>query len=119
MEEFVKFENLIDHTREYLNIRVDEAKLTVAERSSGVIARIIAVSVVSLVFGLSLIFASVAAAWWLGNSWGRLWLGFLAVAGFYFIAGWIVWSARERLIRIPIMNSIIHQLFKSEEDEED
>jgi hypothetical protein len=119
MEEFVKFENLIDHTRDYLNTRVDEAKLTVAERSSAVIARIIAASVASLVFGVSLIFASVAAALWLGNSWGRVWLGFAAVAGFYFIAGLIVWSARERLIRIPIMNSIIDQLFKSEEDEKD
>ncbi|HTR28254.1 MAG TPA: phage holin family protein [Puia sp.] len=119
MEEFVKFENLIGHTRDYLNTRVDEAKLTVAERSSAVIARIIALTVVSVVFGLCLIFASVAAAWWLGHSWGRVWLGFLAVAGIYFIAGLIVWSARERLIRIPIMNSIIHQLFKTEDDEDD
>lgn len=119
MEEFVKFENLIDHTRDYLNTRVDEAKLTVAERSSAVIARIIAASVASLVFVVSLIFASVAVAWWLGHSWGLVWLGFLAVAGFYFVAGLIVWFARERLIRIPVMNSIIHQLFKTEEDEED
>lgn len=119
MEEFVKFENLIDHTRDYLNTRVDETKLTVAERSSGVIARIIAVSVVSLVFGISLIFVSVALAWWLGHSWGAVWLGFLAVAGFYLIAGLIVWSGRERMIRIPIMNSIIHQLFKTDENEDD
>ena len=119
MEEFVKFESLIDHTRDYLSTRVDEAKLTLAERSSAVIARIIAVSIVSLVFIISLIFVSVAAAWWLGNEWSRVWLGFLAIGGIYFIAGLIVWSARERLIRIPIMNSIIHQLFKTEEDEDD
>lgn len=119
MEEYVKFENLIDHTRDYLNTRVDQAKLALAERSSGVMARIIAVSVVSVVFGISLMFASIAAAWWLGHSWGRVWLGFLAVAGFYFVVAWIVWAARERLIRIPIMNSIIHQLFKTDEDEED
>lgn len=119
MEEFVKIENLIDHTRDYLNTRVDEAKLALAERSSGVVARIIAVTVVSVVFAVSLLFASAAAAYWLGHSLGRIWLGFLAVAGFYFLAGWIVWSAKERLIRIPIMNSIIHQLFKTNEDEED
>lgn len=119
MEEFIKFENLIDHTREYVNTRVDEAKLTVAKKASGAAAQIIAGAVVGIIFLISVLFASAAAAYRLGTEWGRLWLGLLAVAAFYLLLGLLVWAARERLIRIPIMNSLIHRLFKNEEDEED
>ncbi|HXD78582.1 MAG TPA: phage holin family protein [Puia sp.] len=119
MEEFIKFENLIDHTRDYVNTRVDEAKLAVARTTSGVAARIIAGAVVGTIFLISLLFASAAAAYRLGREWGQLWLGLLAVAAFYFLLGLLIWAARERMIRVPIMNSLIHQLFKNEENEED
>ena len=52
---------------------------------------------------------------WLNN----YWLGFLLVAGLYFLAGLIVWAAKERLIRIPVINAIIRQLFKNDNDEKD
>ncbi len=118
MEEFIKIEELIDHTREYVNTRVDEAKLALAERSSAVIALVIARSVVSLVFLISLLLASAGASYALGIWLGKTWLGFLIMAAVYFLAGIIVWAARERLIRIPVMNGIIHQLFKNDNNDE-
>ncbi|MDR3716407.1 MAG: phage holin family protein [Puia sp.] len=114
MEEFKKIEDLVDHAREYVNTRIDEAKLSVAEKSSGVIALLIARAVVGIVFLLSLLFASIAASYVLGSVLGRTWLGFLVVAGFYFLTGIIVWLSRERMIRLPIMNTIIDQLFKND-----
>ncbi len=120
MEEFIKVETLIDHTREYINTRIDETRLKAAEKASGVIALLIARAVVNLVFLFSLFFASVAGAYGLGIWLGKMWLGFLLVAGAYFLAGCIVWAARERLLQIPVMNAIIHQLFKNDDpDEED
>lgn len=119
MEEYIKLENLIDHTKEYVNTRIDKAKLTVAEKTSEVVARLIAGAVVTLVFTLCLLFASVAAAYGLGIWLGKIWKGFLLVAGAYFFLGWIVWGARERLIRIPLMNQIIHLLFKNDINNED
>ncbi len=119
MEEYIRFENLIDHTKEYLNIRIDKAKLTVAEKTSDLVARLIAGAVVTLVFTFCLLFASVAAAYGLGIWLGKVWLGFLVVAGAYFFLGWIGWAARESLIRIPLMNEIIHQLFKNDIDNEE
>jgi uncharacterized membrane protein (DUF2068 family) len=119
MEEYIKFENLIDHTKEYVNTRIDKAKLTVAEKTSEVVAHLIARAVVSLVFIFCLLFASVAAAYGAGLWLGKVWLGFLLVAAAYFLLGWIVWAAKERLIRIPLMNMIIHQLFKNDTDDEE
>lgn len=120
MEEFIKIENLIDHSKDYLNTRVDEIKLTVVEKTSDVLSEVIAGAIVTLVFAFCVLFASVAAAYGLALWTGKTWLGFLIVAGLYFLLGWIVWGARNRLIRLPIMNSLIHQLFNNRiEDEED
>jgi hypothetical protein len=114
MEEFKKVEDLVDHAREYLNTRIDEAKLAVAEKTSRVIALLIARSVISVIFLLCLLFASVAAAYGLGAWLGKASLGFLLVAGFYFLLGVLVWAGKERMIRIPVMNAIIDQLFKND-----
>lgn len=120
MEEFIKVETLMDHAREYVNTRVDEVKLKAAEKASGVLSLLVAGAVVRLVFLFSLFFASVAGAYGLGIWLGKMWLGFLLVAGVYFLAGCIVWATKERLIRIPVMNTVIYQLFKNEDpDEED
>lgn len=119
MEDLKKVEDLFDHAREYVNIRVDEAKLAVAERVSAVVAMVIATAVVNIIFLLALIFASAAAAFALGAWLKSYWLGCLLVAGLYLLAGLLVWAAKERMIRVPIMNAIIHQLFKNENDEKD
>ncbi|HTI90176.1 MAG TPA: phage holin family protein [Puia sp.] len=119
MEELIKVETLIDHTKDYLHARVDEAKLALAEKASGVISVVITGSVVSLVFVFCLFFSSISAAIALGNWLHKLWLGFLLVGSVYLLLGLIVWAAKDRLIRIPVMDAIIHQLFKNDTDEED
>ena len=119
MEDLKKVEDLFDHAREYVNIRIDEVKLAVAERVSAVMAMVIATAVVNVIFLLCLVFASAAGAFALGVWLKSYWLGFLVVAGLYFLAGLLVWAAKERLIRAPIMNAIIRQLFKNNEDEKD
>lgn len=119
MEEKRRVEELFDHAREYVNIRVDETKLAVAERSSAVLSMVIATAVVNIIFLLCLIFASIAGAIAIGLWLRSYWLGFLLVAGLYLLAGLLIWAGKERLIRQPIMNAIIHQLFKKEEHEED
>jgi len=119
MEDLKKIENLFDHARDYINIRVDEAKLSIAEKASGIAALVIATTVVNVIFLLALIFAGAAGAVALGQWLDNYWLGFLLVAGLYLLAGLFVWAARDRLIRIPVMNAIIRQLFKNEDDEKD
>ena len=120
MEDLKKMEDLFDHTREYIHIRLDEGKLAVAEKVSAVISLVIATAVVNVIFLLCLIFASAAAAFALGHWWSNYWLGFLSVGGFYFLLGMIIWAAKERLIRVPVMNAIIRQLFhKNDSDEND
>ncbi|HEY8971993.1 MAG TPA: phage holin family protein [Puia sp.] len=98
MEDLRKLEELFDHAREYLNIRVDEVKLGVAEKESAIVAQVVANTVVNIFFLLFLLFAGVASALALGSWWQHEWLGFLAVAGIYLIAGLITWALRERMM---------------------
>jgi hypothetical protein len=116
-ETFIKVEEIADNLKEYVEVRVEEVRLKVAEHSSGLIANLMARIMIFLAFCLALIFASIAMGIALGNWWGSLALGFLAVCGIYLILAWVIWSVRESLIRIPMMNSILSHLTKKSEDD--
>lgn len=115
---FEKWEGLTDHVKEYINTRVELTKLHLAEKTSLVVSQLIAVTIVVLFFLLFLIFGSIAGAWALSNWIGKPYSGFLIVAGIYLLLGIIVWVARGQLLRFPIMNAIIRQLQKKDNDDE-
>ena len=115
---FAKVEELANTVKDYVNTRIESAKLSVAEKSSAVIANVIAAFVVVGVFMFFIVFSSIALAFGLGEWIGKAWAGFLIVAGFYLLIGIVIWVARVKIIRLPVMNALIKQLF-GEEDEED
>jgi hypothetical protein len=114
-ELFTHIEELAGSARNYLHTRIEVVKLNTAAKVSSVTSNIVARIVVAVVFIFFLFFGGMAAAFALGEWLGRTYWGFLAVAGFYLIAGIVVWLAREKMIRMPIMNAIIEQLFKEDE----
>ena len=115
---FAKMEELTDSVKEYVNTRIASVKLSVAEKSSALVANLVAGMLVAAVFLFFLIFAGIALALVLSEWTGKLWAGFLIVAGIYLLIGIIVWIAREKIIRLPVMNALIKQFF-STDDEED
>ncbi len=115
---FAKAEELADNIKEYINAGIDSAKLNVAEKSSVVIANVLAGQVSAVVCCFFIIFASTALAFGLGEWMGKIWAGFLVVGGLYLLVGIVVWNAREKIIRLPIMNALIKQLFGNEDEED-
>ena len=113
---FSKVEELADNAKEYINTRIESIKLNAAEKSSVIIANGVAKVVTAIFFLFFLGLASIALSFLVGEWIGRLWAGFLVVAGFYLLIGVIIWFARERLIRVPVMNALIHQLFLHDEE---
>lgn len=116
---FEKVEGLTDHVKEYVNTRVELTKLRIAEKVSLVIGDLIAIAIVIGLFLLMVIFGSIAGAWALSDWLGKPYAGFLIVAGFYLLLGIIVWIARGKFIRYPVMNAIIKLLHKKDEEEEE
>jgi putative superfamily III holin-X len=119
MEDFKKIEDLVDHVKQYVHVRVDETRLGLAERSSGVLSAVIVNAVLAGIFAMAFFFVFAAAALLLGRVLDDLVMGCLIVAAFLGLAGVIVWWGRQWLIRIPIMNAILDELFKNDHHEKD
>lgn len=113
-QEFNKAEELISQLKNYINTEIELVKLTFAEKVSKIFSQFIAVLLVGVIFLFFIIFFSVALGYLLGQWLGQMWIGFLIIAVLYLLIGIITWLLREKLIRIPIMNAIIRQLFSKE-----
>ena len=118
-DEFKKIESLLEDAKEYVNTRIAQAKLSVAEKVSKLIARIIAGLIAGLVFIFFLLFISIASAIAIGQALNNSWLGFLIIGATYFLLGIIIWKAKDRLLRIPLMNAIINSLFSHDKKHEE
>ena len=120
-DSFAHVKKMATHIKEYVSTRIASVKLNAAEKSSKTIAGIISVAVVLLAFVFFIIFASIAAAYIFAKLTGEMYWGFLIVAGIYLLIGLLLWLMREKMLRLPVTNAILRQLFKedNEADEED
>lgn len=50
----------------------------------------------------------------IGDLFGKVWLGFVVVSGFYAFVGFILYLFSDKLIKNPVSNSIITQLLQDE-----
>ena len=118
-QDFNNAETFVDQVKEYVNTRLVQLKLLFAEKTSKVVAIVVAAVMLALVFFLFLFLVCVAGAIVIGQWLESFWLGFLVMAGLVLLAGFILWIAKDRLIRRPIMNALINAMFDKEEDEKD
>lgn len=116
---FSKAEELAAHIKEYLDTRIALFKISVAEKSSKLISNLVAVAFVLMVFVLFILFASIALAYAFAKLTGEYYWGFLIVAGIYLLSGMMIWMMKEKLLRMPIMNAMLKQLFKEAEPDEE
>jgi hypothetical protein len=117
-EIFKNVESLVAHFKDYVEIRIEQARLEVADKGSRAIAAVISSIIIFLVVFLIVLFASMGVAFILGEMWERMWLGFLAVSAFYIVVALIIWLMREKMIRIPMINSILKQMTIKAKDED-
>ena len=118
---FAKVEEMAVHVKEYVNNRIASVKLSAAEKSSKLMANVIAIAITMMVFVFFVVFASIALAYAFASLTGEFYWGFLIVAGIYLLLGVLVWLMKEKLLRLPIMNAMLQLLFKEDDelDEED
>ncbi len=115
---FSKAEEFTGQIKEYINNRIDSIKLDLAEKTSKILASLIAGMAVAIFIFMFFLFVNIALAYFLGALMDNIWLGFLIVSGLYLLIGIIIWIARIKLLTIPIMNRIIEIIFKPESDNE-
>jgi len=109
---FAQAEELVDHIKEYVNLQVESAKLNVAEKSSAVIANMVAAIIAGVMTLFFVIFANIALPIVVGDWLGKPWAGYLIIAGINLVVGFFIWMRRKQLIQLRILNSFSRLLFK-------
>ena len=112
-----KIEDLATHIKDYIQTRIELLKLRFAATTSKLISNLFSIIIVSLLILLFLAFLGVSTALYIGKTLDSYPLGFLIVSAIFLLTGIICWSLRERILRIPIMNSIISQLHAGKEED--
>jgi hypothetical protein len=116
-QDFKNAETFVDQVKEYVNTRLAQLKLSFAEKTSKVMAIMIAAVMSALVFFLFLLLICIAGAIAIGQWLESFWLGFVVVGGIVLIVGLILWIFKDGIIRRPIMNALIKAMFDKEKDE--
>lgn len=110
MSAFDRIEQLIAQMKEYVNVRIELIKLQTAASTSKLLSNLAALLITGFILTLFICFAGIAASLAISAWLGPLYSGFLIVSIIFLILAIIVWKKREKLLRIPIMNSILRQL---------
>jgi len=114
---FTKVEELANSVKEYINNRSELVKLTVAEKTSMLIANLLAILAILMFFTFFIGFGSLALATWLATYMGSTWAAYLIIAGLHLVAAFSIWLLRSKLIRFPVMNTMLKQFFKNDEED--
>ena len=116
---FLKAEALIDTIDEYVENRIEIAKIETVELASKWLSRSIVMLLISLHLLLFIIFFSIAVAIILGTVLNNPIGGYLIVAFAYLVAILIIWKSRNKWIRLPLLKLMAVRFLKpdSEYDE--
>jgi hypothetical protein len=113
MEDNAKLvETLVDGVRDYATLSIKLVKLRVIERITEVISTFIPHMITLMMIGLCFLFLNLGLSLWLGVILGKVFYGFLLVAGFYGIAGLLVHFTLHKWIKRKIGDGIVKQLLK-------
>lgn len=106
------FELLKKDIQAYINTKVEYFQLRALKKSTDLVSRLIRMILISIIFIFFLVFASTAAAIWIGNELENLVYGFLIVAGFYLFILILILLFGRVLFRRQILKSFSFKIIK-------
>jgi len=110
--------DVFHEAKKYVEIKYKIAKLDATEKIAVVSSFLLAFFIIlGLAFAM-IFFFSAALAFYLGKIWDSLPLGFLCVAGIYALLMILVLLVKEKMIKTPILHSVIKIMFKHHEEDE-
>lgn len=100
---------LAEKTEEYIRTTLQLNKLKLVEKTAETSSLALSKLILALIIGAGVTSASIAAAFWLGDIFGKTFFGFLLVAGFYFALA-LLYLTAQRYFQKRINNEIIKQI---------
>lgn len=103
-------ESLWDRVKSYLETRTELIKLKAIDKISSIASSVGSLIIVVMIGIIFLSLLNIGIALWLGELLGKVYYGFFVLAGFYGIIGLVLYSSREKIIKTPIINSMVKKL---------
>jgi len=116
MEEQNSIERLVSNVKLYAESRIDLAIINVQDKISDVCGTIVSYLLIAVFAFFVLLFLSVGCAWYIGERTGDPSMGFFSLAGFYMLLVLVFYFAKDKLVKTPVVNSIIKKITINEED---
>jgi hypothetical protein len=103
---------LLERVEEYGKTTLELFKLKTVDKLSDAISSFASRIIAVVFFVMFFILASIGLSVWLGELLGKIWLGFLLVAGFYGLIGIVLFFMLHNPVKKQISNMIIKQILK-------
>ena len=103
---------------EFIEVKLDLIRLHAAENLSRIFSKVAIIAVTGYLLFLIVMFLSFAAGYFIGSLLKSNELGFLCVAGFYFLLLILFLVYRKRIVERPIIKALVRLLFPKFEDDE-
>ena len=100
---------LTEKAEEYIRTTLQLNKLKIVDKTAETSSLAISKLILVLLLGTSVASASIAAAFWFGDIFGRPFVGFFIVSGIYLILA-LIYSIAQKYIQRKINFAIINQI---------
>jgi hypothetical protein len=105
-------EALFEKTERYAKVSTELFKLKAIGKSADIISTLTTRFIVMMSGVLFFLLFNIGVAFWIGKKLGETYYGFFSVAGFYALAGLVLYAFHDQWIKTPLRNSIISQALK-------
>ena len=103
-------EELFQKLKDYADVRLDLFKLKSINKVSGFMSTVITIIILVALFGGVILCITIGLALLIGTWLGSAFYGFFIVGGIYLIAGLVIYSMRDKLIKTKVSNKLIKEL---------
>ena len=111
-EEPSQFTRLYDQTEQFVKTSIELYKLRAIKSGVGIFSSVATGVVLGIVFLMTIMFASIGLALYLGKIFGAWHHGFFAVCGLYLVIGTIVFVFRDKFIRRSLGDYIVKEILE-------
>ncbi|MFV8355890.1 hypothetical protein ACNQGB_06880 [Flavobacterium sp. XS1P32] len=105
-------EMLFERAEDYTKTTIDLVKLTAVDKTADVLSSLISRLTVSIVFVLFAFLANIGLSLWVGELVGKVYHGFFIVSGIYLVLAIVLYSVKDKVLKMPISNFIIAKMLK-------
>lgn len=105
-------ESLLERVAEYGKTSYELVKLNVVDKTSDGISSFLASSIIKVTVACFLLFINLGVAFWVGDLLGKIYYGFLAVAGFYAFVAFVLHFFMRKWLKRVFYDYFIRQMLK-------